>query len=69
MGGKIWWNDIKKSNGYKLQKNTITGHARILDPYNNRVAYCTVEGMKGKMKIFMPEKELVKIGDIIGIKA
>ncbi len=68
MGGEYFWKDIETINGYKLQKNIITGHARILNAHNDRVAWGSVEGMKEKMKIFMPEIELVETGDIIGIR-
>ncbi len=68
MGGEFFWKDIEESNGYRLQQNTITGHARILGACNDRVAWGTIEGMKEKMKIFMPDTELVEIGDIIGIR-
>ena len=38
MGGKVFWDTIESKNGWKLQRNKITGHGRILDPENIRQA-------------------------------
>ena len=46
MGGEVWWETLATFNGYKLQQNSVTRHARILDKDNNRVAWGTVNGMK-----------------------
>ena len=46
MGGEVWWETLATFNGYKLQQNSVTRHARILDKNNNRVAWGTVNGMK-----------------------
>ena len=39
MGGKFFWNDLANVNGWRVQKNTITGHCRILDNNNIRRAW------------------------------
>lgn len=31
LGGKVWWVEKEKKNGFILQKNMITNHYRILD--------------------------------------
>lgn len=31
LGGKIWWKDIAKIEGFKLQQNLISSHYRIID--------------------------------------
>lgn len=31
MGGKIWWREVKKKDGFILQQNIISQHFRILD--------------------------------------
>ena len=38
MGGKVWWNDIDKTEKYKLQKNIISQHYRILDSNDCRIS-------------------------------
>ncbi len=39
LGGKVCWDTIKQKDGWKLQINKVTGHARILDPNNIRKAW------------------------------
>ena len=36
MGGRVWWQDIKESKGYRIQQNMISRHYRILDAENRR---------------------------------
>ena len=36
MGGRIWWQDIKESKGYRIQQNIISRHFRILDAEDRR---------------------------------
>jgi len=36
MKGKIWWRDLRSSRGFRLQKNLVSGHYRILDGSNHR---------------------------------
>jgi hypothetical protein len=45
MGGEVFWNELASVNGWKLQQNMITHHARILNSNNVRVAWGTVNGM------------------------
>jgi len=36
MGGRIWWRDIRRSGGFRLQQNMVSGHYRILDSLDRR---------------------------------
>ena len=36
MGGRVWWQDIKESKGYRIQQNVISRHYRILDAEDRR---------------------------------
>lgn len=45
MGGHVWWITIAKCNGWKLQQNTFTHHARILDSNDKKIAWGTINGM------------------------
>lgn len=45
MGGEVFWTDLAEANGWKLQQNMFTHHARILNSENVRVAWGTVNGM------------------------
>lgn len=46
MGGKVFWNTLIESNGYKLQQNKITGLCRILDDKDHRKAWGTVTNLE-----------------------
>lgn len=46
MGGTTFWNNLDTYRGWKLQKNTWTGHCRILDPADVRRAW----GGESKMR-------------------
>lgn len=46
MGGKVWWTDIVSYNGWRLQQNRFTHHARILDNRDTRIAWGTINGMQ-----------------------
>ncbi len=39
MGGKQLWSDYRWFHGWKVQKNLVTGHWRLLDPANMRLAW------------------------------
>ncbi|MCY6485738.1 transcriptional regulator [Clostridium aestuarii] len=39
MGGKIWWNDIEAKGEYRVQKNVISNHYRILNKDDRRICY------------------------------
>lgn len=45
MGGEVFWTDLASFNGWRLQQNMVTRHARILDPSDYRMAWGTVNGM------------------------
>ena len=46
LGGHTFWDTLAEYNGYKLQQNLITRHARILNSDDVRIAWGTVNGMK-----------------------
>ncbi|UBF28051.1 DUF3572 domain-containing protein [Kovacikia minuta CCNUW1] len=39
MGGHIFWTDIANVKGWRLQKNSVFGNFRILDPNDVRRAW------------------------------
>ena len=45
MDREIWWDVLDTRNGWKLERNKVTGHARILDPKKIRRAWGTVPNM------------------------
>lgn len=67
MGGHVFWNTVKEDCGYKLQQNVITGHARIIDGADYRVAWGSYSAMIKKFRELTCNDELVA-GDIIGVE-
>ena len=43
LGGMQFWGDLKFLRGYKIQRNVLTGHYRLLDVNNRRYASGTLE--------------------------
>ena len=39
MGGKVFWKTLAEKDGWKVQKNMFTGHCRVLDPNDVRMAW------------------------------
>lgn len=39
LGGDLWWNNLAQCNGWRVQRNSLTGHCRILDDQNVRHAW------------------------------
>lgn len=37
MGGKVWWTNVESRSGWRIQRNLISGHYRLLDPNDGRV--------------------------------
>ena len=46
MGGNIWWRDLARVDGWRIQQNSVTKHCRILDPYDVRRAWGSESGME-----------------------
>ncbi|NHM31790.1 helix-turn-helix domain-containing protein [Neobacillus terrae] len=37
MGGRVWWKEVTRENGYVLQQNILSKHFRILDEGHYRI--------------------------------
>ena len=44
--GELFWETLAKCNGWKLQQNQFTRHARILNSERVRIAWGSLEGME-----------------------
>ncbi len=42
----LWWDTLAETNGWKLQRNKVTGHGRIIDPQKVRKAWGKVEDLR-----------------------
>ncbi len=31
LGGNVWWNEVEKKNGFRIQQNVISQHYRLID--------------------------------------
>ena len=46
MDAGFWWDTLAETNRWKLQRNKVTGHGRIIDPGKVRKAWGSVEEME-----------------------
>lgn len=37
MGGRVWWRELDRQKGVRLQQNVISGHYRVLDAEDYRL--------------------------------
>ncbi len=58
FGGKQLWSDLIHLHGYRLQKNVVTNHHRLLDPKDVRLAWGGRAGCQEKLDKITLEKEL-----------
>lgn len=49
LGGKVWWEEVSKSERFLLQRNLISNHFRILDEEHYRV-YSTFDEIDAKKR-------------------
>ena len=57
MDAGFWWDTLAETNGWKLQRNKVTGHGRIIDQEKVRKAWGGVEEMT---KAFEKVKEQIE---------
>lgn len=60
MDAGVWWDILDEKAGWKLERNIVTGHCRILNPEKVRVAWGSQEKMEKafvKVKGQLPLKE------------
>ena len=50
IGGMFYWNTVEECYGWKLQRNKLTDHYRILNPDNVRMAWGPKEVIVGALK-------------------
>ena len=46
MDAGVWWDILDEKDGWKLERNIVTGHCRILNPEKVRVAWGSQERME-----------------------
>lgn len=56
MGEHIWQDTLAECDGWRLQKNKLTGHCRILEPSDNRKAWGVESAMMNALKRLQPRE-------------
>ena len=59
LGGKQFWTDIRNSGGWRIQKNAVTGHFRLIDEKNYRHCW----GSEPECHSFLDRK--IETGDVV----
>ena len=50
MGGEVFWDTLASEGGYKLQRNVFTGHCRILDSEDIRIAWGAERSLRRRLE-------------------
>ena len=50
MDAGVWWNVLDEKDGWKLERNIVTGHCRIVNPEKVRVAWGDANKMERAFK-------------------
>ncbi len=58
MGGKQFWTDLVHLQGYRIQQNVMTGHHRLLDPRDVRLAWGSMAGCRDQLTQIAARKDL-----------
>lgn len=58
LGGKQLWADVWFFHQYRIQRNVLTGHHRLLDPNNRRLAWGTLDACQAKLAQIRSVKSL-----------
>lgn len=56
MGGKQLWGDVRWREGWRVQQHVLTGHYRLLDPQDRRLAWGELEACTARMQELAPDK-------------
>ena len=56
MGGKIFWDSLEV-DGWKIQRNRVSGHCRVLDPENQRRAHGSENELKFYFECYLSEEQ------------
>lgn len=69
LGGHVFWTELDRRGGYVLQKNDVTGHCRILDAEDIRVAWGEEGPMRAKLWELAggAQANRPQRGDVIGV--
>ncbi|MDG2129841.1 MAG: alpha/beta fold hydrolase [Fuerstiella sp.] len=58
LGGLQFWGDLKYFHGWRIQRNVLTSHYRLLDPDNNRYCSGSVEECESRLQMIAAERKM-----------
>ncbi len=58
LGGKYIWSDLYLLAGWRIQKNFLSGHFRLLDDQDNRQAWGSYDHCRDRLEDFRSERGL-----------
>ena len=58
MGGKQFWADEMVFRGYRVQRNALTGHYRLLDPDDRRLSWGTFRHCRTRLDEIRRDRDL-----------
>jgi hypothetical protein len=58
LGGRQFWADLRHFHGWRIQRNSFTGHHRLLNPKDNRHAFGSLETCLDKLAEIKQSREL-----------
>jgi predicted alpha/beta hydrolase family esterase len=61
LGGKQFWADVWLLHQYRIQRNAVTGHYRLLDPDNKRQAWGTLEACRDTLAALQTRRKIEPI--------
>jgi hypothetical protein len=61
LGGRQLWADLRHFRGWRIQRNALTGHCRLLDPRSVRRAWGTLDACTARLDRFKAELRLPAI--------
>lgn len=68
MDRGVFWETKRTEKGWKLQRNTVTGHGRILDRDGVRIAWGDFGQMRSSFNRFIKPWKGCKKGDILAVQ-
>jgi pimeloyl-ACP methyl ester carboxylesterase len=61
LGGRQLWADLRHFRGWRIQRNVLTGHCRLLDPRSVRRAWGSFEACAERLERFKADLKLPPI--------
>jgi pimeloyl-ACP methyl ester carboxylesterase len=61
MGGSQYWSDVRVVGGWKIQRNAVTDHHRLIDPTDVRHAWGTYEQCEQTLQRELSEQQVLPI--------